>query len=78
MKSRKLGVAAASLLGAATILASAPSAYADEVCVACPTKPGANPLVKISDQLGKYGPGTPQADALTKITGKFAEVQDKW
>ena len=79
MDSKKLGIAAASLLGAATMLAASP-AHADEVAIDGPIIcdcGSSGPFLKIeanfSKLLIKWDEGSTQ---FHKIEGAFLKIQD--
>ena len=82
MDKRKLGLAAASLLGAATMMTASP-AHADELITCpCTVEPGADPFVKIEASflkiMSKFDDGSIQVarlgDAFSKIQTAFFKI----
>ena len=81
MKAKKLGLAAASLLGAATMLGAAAPAHADVACLpgVCDGHPGGDPMFKVpaalTSVLGKWSPEDTQ---FVKIDAVLQKITEKW
>ena len=78
MDKKKLGFAAASLLGAATMFTASP-AHADIVIICdttCPEpiKPGADPFIKLTDAYSKIQVRLADSDAWSKIDAAFSKL----
>jgi len=85
MSSKRLGLAAATILGAATLLGAAP-ANADDAALICserecpPSRPGADPLLKIDRAFYKintvFGKLDPESQPFYKIDNAIHKIED--
>lgn len=81
MSSRRLGLAAASLLGAATLLTAVPVTADELVCPDCVVdRPGAKPVGGIENAFGKVetvlGKWDPESAPFIKIGNALGKIED--